>query len=210
MIEKLPQSRYTRDNVQVGRDNLETKDGLAPLLSCRRPDLENYPCLPIHITIKVAIKGHPYFYTVDCPCGRYTRPSQKKTTICEAARTFLFLSIRASIDISHQRLHAIYMLRLNRPLVYGDLQRMCETLKTVMKRTKAHPWKLRSTPHSPQRTRHRHFDVETQPPALASVAKRRRGYLYYDPRMPLAMRAALAAGAETIENNRTIKKTLRN
>ncbi|GBP82850.1 hypothetical protein EVAR_34514_1 [Eumeta japonica] len=59
MIEKLPQSRYKRGNVKGGTNNLETKDGLAALLPCLRPYLGNCPCLPIHITIKVEIKGRP-------------------------------------------------------------------------------------------------------------------------------------------------------
>ncbi|GBP71427.1 hypothetical protein EVAR_88585_1 [Eumeta japonica] len=41
------------------RDNLTTKDGLAPLLPCHKPNLGKCPCLPIHITIKVlATKLH--------------------------------------------------------------------------------------------------------------------------------------------------------
>ncbi|GBP42089.1 hypothetical protein EVAR_29444_1 [Eumeta japonica] len=50
-----------------GRNNLGTKDGLATLMLCRRSNLTNFPCLPLHITIKVAIKGRPHFYTLDCP-----------------------------------------------------------------------------------------------------------------------------------------------
>ncbi|GBP51644.1 hypothetical protein EVAR_96240_1 [Eumeta japonica] len=52
------------------KDNLGTKDGLAALLPCRRSNLGNCLCLLIHITIKVEIKSHPHFYTLDCPCGR--------------------------------------------------------------------------------------------------------------------------------------------
>ncbi|GBP65370.1 hypothetical protein EVAR_53402_1 [Eumeta japonica] len=70
MIEKMLQSWLYTCNVQGGRDNLGTKDGLPPLLPCRRANIANCPCLPIHITIKVAIKGYPQFQTLDCPCGR--------------------------------------------------------------------------------------------------------------------------------------------
>ncbi|GBP50988.1 hypothetical protein EVAR_37145_1 [Eumeta japonica] len=81
MIEKFPQSSYTRGNVQGGRDNLGNKDGLASLLPCRKPNLGNFPCLPIHITIKVAIEGHSHFYTLDCSYDRHAKPSAADVVI---------------------------------------------------------------------------------------------------------------------------------
>ncbi|RVE42877.1 hypothetical protein evm_012495 [Chilo suppressalis] len=57
--------------MQGGWDNLVSKGGRALLPPCRRPDLENCPNLPTHITIQEAIKGHPHSYTLDCPCGRH-------------------------------------------------------------------------------------------------------------------------------------------
>ncbi|GBP49605.1 hypothetical protein EVAR_97903_1 [Eumeta japonica] len=77
MIDKLPQFRYTRGKYQGGRENLETKDGLAPMLSCRRPHLENCHVKPIHITIKVEIKGHSHFYALNCPCARNKKVGSK-------------------------------------------------------------------------------------------------------------------------------------
>ncbi|GBP50621.1 hypothetical protein EVAR_28811_1 [Eumeta japonica] len=67
----------------------------------------------------------------------------------------------------------------------GDPRRMCETLKTVVKRTIA---RQRSC-ELQSRTLHR-----TRP---CNEAKRRRGYLNYDARMRRAIRPVLAAGAET-------------
>ncbi|GBP84212.1 hypothetical protein EVAR_51054_1 [Eumeta japonica] len=95
----------------------------------------------------------------------------------------------------------------------GELQRLCEILKTVLKKTTARRWKLPaallsaaplilSSRHSIPRAPFRYQDVTVRRGVRRPCNEAKRAeYLNYDARMRLAMRPPLATGAETIEKN---------